>query len=184
MSQGYGPPGPPGQPPHPYPPQAQNPYSYPYLYPAGQPPAPSGPTSDERSMAMLAHVLSIFSTFVAPLVIYFAKRKESRFVAFHALQALIWHVLFMAGWFVALIVFVFAVGFGQALLAPGARAHEQPSPEFFLGFFGIWAVLMLSWFANLGCTVYLTIRASSGRWSGYPIVGALVRRFGKFESGR
>src|SRR5262245_10401037 len=111
MSQGYGPP---GQPPYPRPPEA--PYPYPYPYPGGYPyPPQNGPTNDERSMAMLAHVLSIFSSFIAPLVIYLVKRKESRFVAFHALQALIFHVLFVASYFLFFIVLVITMGiFGKA----------------------------------------------------------------------
>ncbi len=136
-------------------------------------------------MAMLAHVLSIFSTFVAPLVIYYVKRKESPFVAFHAMQALIWHVLFLVGWVLSFIVVFITMAFGQALASPAfTRGPDPPSPQVFLGFFAVWAVLMLAWFANLGCTVYMTIRASNGQWSGYPIVGALVRRFGGYERGR
>lgn len=62
-------------------------------------------THDERTMAMLAHVLSIFAGFVAPLVIYFVKRRESRFVAFHALQAIFWHLTMMIAMFGTFIVF-------------------------------------------------------------------------------
>src|SRR5437660_11609342 len=54
---------------------------------------PPVPTQDERTMAMLAHVLAIFSSFIAPLVVYLLK-KDSRFVSFHSLQVLIWHAAF------------------------------------------------------------------------------------------
>ena len=63
----------------------------------------------------------------------------------------------------------------------GYRGPDPQSPPIFLGFFAVWAVMMLTWFANLGWTVYMTIRASNGQWSGYPIVGALVRRFGGYD---
>jgi len=39
-------------------------------------------------MALLVHVLAIFSGFLAPLIFYLVK-KDSRFVAFHSLQVLI-----------------------------------------------------------------------------------------------
>ena len=50
--------------------------------------APYTPNQDEKMTAMVAYVLQIFTWFVGPLVIYFVKR-DSRFVKFHALQALI-----------------------------------------------------------------------------------------------
>ncbi len=45
-------------------------------------------SSDERSLAILTHVLSIFFTFIPALVIYLLKRQESPYVAEHAKEAL------------------------------------------------------------------------------------------------
>ncbi len=45
-------------------------------------------SSDERSLAILTHVLSIFFTFIPALVIYLVKRQESPYVAEHAKEAL------------------------------------------------------------------------------------------------
>jgi hypothetical protein len=46
------------------------------------------PSQDERTMAILAHVLQLVGWWIAPLVIFLVKR-ESRFTSFHALQALL-----------------------------------------------------------------------------------------------
>jgi uncharacterized protein len=46
------------------------------------------PTSDEKTMAILSHVLTFVAGFVAPLVIYLIKKDESSFVATHAKEAL------------------------------------------------------------------------------------------------
>ncbi len=45
-------------------------------------------SSDERSMAILTHVLSIFFPILAPLVIYLVKKEESRYLGEHAKEAL------------------------------------------------------------------------------------------------
>ena len=55
------------------------------------------PTQDERTMATLAHVLQVVGWFIAPLIIFFIKR-ESRFVAFHALQAIFLQLVYMVLW--------------------------------------------------------------------------------------
>lgn len=41
-------------------------------------------------MAMLTHLLAIFTGFIGPLIIYLIKKDEDRFIAFHSLQALYW----------------------------------------------------------------------------------------------
>jgi uncharacterized Tic20 family protein len=80
------------------------------------------PSQDDRLMAAVAH-LSFFVGFwlVGPIAFYVVKRKESRFVAFHAMQALVAHVLSMA--FGIFGVIVFAVGMGIA----GVTAQREPA---------------------------------------------------------
>lgn len=46
------------------------------------------PTEDERTLAILVHVLSIFFWFIPALVIYLLKKDESAFVGSHAKEAL------------------------------------------------------------------------------------------------
>jgi len=53
------------------------------------------PSQAERTMAVLAHALQMVGLFIAPLVI-FVVRRQSRFVSFHALQALIFQVIYVA----------------------------------------------------------------------------------------
>jgi uncharacterized membrane protein len=141
------------------------------------------PTPDERTTAMLAHVLTIFAGFIAPGVIYLAKRRESPFVAFHSLQAVLWHlcmfILLFVGFVAAFAVMFTTVGFGPAWhQAPGAH-DANPRPAFFLAFFGLWFVMMASWAVSTGFSVYLAVRSSSGRWTRYPVVGSLARRIAK-----
>ena len=46
------------------------------------------PTSDERMMAILSHVLCFVCGFLAPLIIYLIKKDESSYVAAHAKESL------------------------------------------------------------------------------------------------
>jgi uncharacterized protein len=58
-------------------PQGYNPQGY----------GPRGP-SDDHTWALLSYVLAFVASIIAPLVIYLVKMNESRFVRFHAAQAL------------------------------------------------------------------------------------------------
>ncbi len=46
------------------------------------------PTSDEKTMAILSHVLTLAVGFFAPLIIYLIKKDESTFVSYHAKESL------------------------------------------------------------------------------------------------
>ena len=88
---GYAPPGAAPSPDNPYlGPNAGTGYDPRYGYgpPGGPYGAPNGPaSSEETTWAMMSYLGMILVSFIAPLVVYFAKR-QSPFVRFHAAQAL------------------------------------------------------------------------------------------------
>jgi hypothetical protein len=120
------------------------------------------PDRDERTWAMLAHVLAAAGHFVAvlawlaPLVVWLVKKEQSRFAAFHGLQSLLfqlmWMVILAVGWGITTLLMAVLIGF---LLVPVMIAlHLVPV---------IWAVVA-------------GIKASNGEWYEYPVVGAWARR--------
>ena len=52
----------------------------------------SQPTSEERTLAMLAHLITFMSSFIGPLVIYLVKKDESAFVGDQAKEVLNFHL--------------------------------------------------------------------------------------------
>src|SRR5215467_1492634 len=44
--------------------------------------------SDDQTWAMLSYILALVASIIAPLVIYLVKMNQSRYVRFHAAQAL------------------------------------------------------------------------------------------------
>ncbi|HVO79577.1 MAG TPA: DUF4870 domain-containing protein [Terriglobales bacterium] len=130
------------------------------------------PTQDDRTMATLAHVLQLVGWFIAPLVIFLIKR-ESRFVSFHSLQALLLQLLYMVvggvlmgGWFVIMFATVFRHSGPQ---------NGPPPPVFFffpliwLGFMGLWVVMLV-------VAIVYGVKAGRGEWAEYPVLGAVARR--------
>ncbi|HTL07998.1 MAG TPA: DUF4870 domain-containing protein [Chitinophagaceae bacterium] len=46
------------------------------------------PTQDEKTVALIAHIVTLVSNFIAPLIIYLVKKDESTFVREHAKESL------------------------------------------------------------------------------------------------
>jgi len=135
----------------------------------------ASPSHDDRLLAMLAHILQIVSWFVGPLVIFLVKR-ESRFVRFHALQALIWQAFLAVLWVFAMMAFFATVMMPLMMGHPRMGSHEPPVgilmviPIFWLLGIGGWAL-------NVVLGIVYGIKANNAQWASYPIIGKWAWRF-------
>ncbi|MEO6316392.1 MAG: DUF4870 domain-containing protein [Chitinophagaceae bacterium] len=96
------------------------------------------PTSDEKTMALIAHIVTLVSNFIAPLIIYFVKKDESSFVAAHAKESLNFQITILI---IAVILVLSIVGI------------------LLLWLVGIYAFVLV---------IIATIRASEGKLYRYP----------------
>ena len=134
------------------------------------------PTQDERTFATLAHALQLAGTWIAPLVIFFYK-SESRFVRFHALQALLLQISTL------IFMVVFMVGFMGMMMSSmfasiPAHANQPPQPP--VWFFALFPIFWLGWMGwwvfTLVLTIMYSIKAGRGQWARYPVLGRLAAR--------
>ena len=66
------------------------------------------PTSDERTLAILAHALAIVTYFLAPLIIYLIKKDDSRYVSEQAKESLNFQITIAILYVISfMLVFVF-----------------------------------------------------------------------------
>lgn len=130
-------------------------------------------TPDERTMATLAHALQLIGSWIAPLVIFLIRR-QSRFVSFHALQALllqIVHTIIV----VVLMVLWFTTIFTTVLHQTGSKPPEFP-PALLLLIPLVWLGFMAIWIGMLIIAIIYAIKAGRGEWADYPVLGKLARK--------
>jgi len=128
-------------------------------------------TQDERTIAVLAHVLQLVGGWIAPLVIFLVKR-QSRFASFHALQVLFLQLIYLV---VSGCLMVFWIsGILLAVLHTHGTNNAPPPVVFFvfpfimLGFMGFWA-------ATIVIAVVYSVKAGRGEWAEYPVLGRWAR---------
>lgn len=134
-------------------------------------------TQDERTMATLAHALQVVGWWIAPLIIFLIQRK-SRFVSFHALQALLLQIayLILMGSF---IVVWFAAFFGIMVHQHGN--DNAPPLAFFIMMPLIWLGFMGMFVTVLVIAIVYAIKAGRGEWANYPVIGKIARRILKMD---
>ncbi|MGM0839714.1 MAG: DUF4870 domain-containing protein [Bacillota bacterium] len=73
------------------------------------------PTKDERMMAALIYILSFFTAFIGPLIIWLIKKDESEFVDYHGKEYFNFLISYAVYGLVSTILMVVLIGF---VLAP------------------------------------------------------------------
>jgi uncharacterized protein len=103
------------------------------------------PTSDERTFAILSHILAIFFWIIPPLVIYLIKKDESAWVTDHAKESL----NFQLTWTLAAILLAISL----------------------VGIVVVWAVPV---FTTIFCIV-ASVKASDNKLYRYPLTWRIVK---------
>lgn len=106
------------------------------------------PSSDEKTMAILSHVLAIFTSFIGPLVIYLVKKDESAFVSAHAKESLNFQITMFISYIISIVLMIVLIG--------------------------ILLIWLLS-IANLVLVIVATIKASEGKMYRYPFNFRLIK---------
>ena len=69
------------------------------------------PTSDERTMAILSHILCLIFWLFPPLIIYLVKKNESQFVAAHAKESLNFQLTVFIAVIISIFLMIILIGF-------------------------------------------------------------------------
>ncbi len=136
------------------------------------------PTQDERTYATLAHALQVVGWWIAPLIIFVLNRR-SRFVSFHALQALLWQACLIIVYGCLMVVWLGFI-FSFAFRLPHGGPPSAPPPGLFLLIPLVWLGFMGIWVLTLVLAIVYAVKAGRGEWANYPVLGGLTRRILKF----
>lgn len=123
-------------------------------------------------MALLAHVLQIVGWWIAPLIIFLIKR-ESRFVAFHALQALFLQILYL--FLMGIFMVAWVAGMVLTVAAAPAQKGSPPPVGFFVLMPMVWLGWMAMWAGMIVVAIVYGIKAGRGEWAEYPVLGSWAR---------
>jgi uncharacterized Tic20 family protein len=142
----------------------------------GAPPNPNELKNDEKMLALFSHLSLFVGGIILPIIFWATNKDKSKFVTFHSLQAIWFHV----GYIFAIVfgvMFMVIGGFGMATLFGMSSVHTKSNsmPAIFVvlmvAFYGL---LFLLIFAGIGYSIYMGIKAYHGECKKYPIVGNII----------
>lgn len=145
--------------------------------PFSPPATPADPSQEDRLLAAAAYLGYITGFWlVVPIVVYVFKREKSRFVAHHAMRAVILHLVAVP---LGIVCFVLSMAVGIATMVSlgprSGRGNEDVMAGLFALFiYGSWLFPFLVYFV---VTVLAAVRAFQGRMSTGSWLGRLAEWF-------
>ncbi len=135
-------------------------------------------SNEERLLALFSHLSIFFGSIVVPLIFWAIHKDKSRFVRFHSLQALFFHLTYLV---LLLFIISFLVvagifgGLGLGLMTAGTTSsHEGLSVVLILFIFLFYGLIFLIVFSAMGCGIYWGIKSYNGALVRIPIIGRII----------
>ena len=132
-------------------------------------------SQDERLLGLFAHLSIFFGSLVIPVIFWAINRGKSKFVVFHSLQALFFHIAYTVV-LVFVVVFVAVVGMVSGLIKPGT--HQQATPDAFqiIVILALGAIVLGIVFGSIALAIINAVSAYKGGMKKYPIIGNIIYR--------
>ncbi len=136
--------------------------------------AQAQPTQNDRIMAALAHVTAIVPVtgLLAPIVIWVTQREKSAYVAFQALQAIVFQLSMILAWFIGMAIYM-----GSFFIAVPFSASSRGFPAFMLVPFGVMGLMMVATLAFIAYACVATVMVMQGKEFQYIIIGDALKRY-------
>jgi uncharacterized Tic20 family protein len=130
--------------------------------------------SEERMFALFAHLSLFMGGLIIPIIFWALNKDKSKFVTFHSLQAIWFHIAYI-GLIVVFVIFfaLFAVIGGVGFGSMGSGSREMPV-LFIIIMIAFYALLFLFIFSAIGYGIYMGIKSYKGELVKYPIIGNMV----------
>lgn len=129
---------------------------------------------DERMISLFAHLSLFLGGILLPIIFWATNKDKSKFVTFHSLQSLFFHLAYVAIIIVlALAMVIIVVIFGVGLGAMTGGGSEMPA-FIIIVMVAFYGALFAIIFGAIGYSVYMGIKAYQGKLVKYPVIGNMV----------
>lgn len=132
------------------------------------------PSSEEKILALFSHLSIFMGGIVLPIIFWAINRDKSRFVRYHAMQAVFFHIAFIV-LIIALIIIMVVFSIGMGIISAGTFAAGKNGSAFiFVALFAFYALFFLAMFLFIGYGIYVGVKSYKGELTRYPVIGRYV----------
>ena len=133
-------------------------------------------TSEDKMLSMLCHLSMIFGGILMSIIIWAIKKEQSKFVRFHSLQSIFFHLAFSVILAVVIVVFAVIIVLAGAGISSAKYLHDISRMSGIIIFISIafLGIITLAAFGGIGYSIYLAVRSYQGEKIKIPILGKII----------
>jgi hypothetical protein len=132
------------------------------------------PDNDEKILALFSHLSIFLGGIVLPIIFWAINKDKSRFVRFHALQAIFFHIAYVAI-IIAVVIIMAFIGIGLGILSAGTfAAGKDGSLIFVFAMIIFYGLIFISIFIFIGYGIYVGVKSYKGELKRYPVIGKII----------
>jgi uncharacterized membrane protein len=132
-------------------------------------------SSEDKTLSLLCHLSMIIGGILVPIIIWAIQKEKSKFIRFHALQSIFFHLAFSV--ILAIIIVITAVIIiftGVGFQSLGKHASSGIPVFVLIIIFSFAGIISLMAFGGIGYAVYLAIKSYQGEKTKIPILGNII----------
>jgi uncharacterized Tic20 family protein len=133
-------------------------------------------TSEDKMLSMLCHLSMIFGGIIMSIIIWAIKKEQSKFVRFHSLQSIFFHLAFAVVLGVTIVIFAVIIVLAGAGISSANCLHDPARMSGIIIFisFAFLGVITLAAFGGIGYSIYLAVKSYQGEKTRIPILGKII----------
>jgi uncharacterized Tic20 family protein len=133
-------------------------------------------TSEEKMFALFSHLSVVLGGIILPIILWALQKDKSKFVRFHSLQAIFYHISITAMIMILIFFLVFGILIG-VFVSIGSKNYDNSSAApvlFGLSMVIFYVFLFAILFASIGYGIYLAVKSYEGKLVRIPIIGNII----------
>jgi uncharacterized protein len=133
-------------------------------------------SGEDKMLSLFCHLSMVIGGILMPIIIWAIRKEKSKFVRFHALQSIFFHLAFSV--ILAIVIVMFAViilltipgiGYSKSLQhSPGLPAFTMVITFILLG------IIFLSAIGAIAYSIYLAVKSYHGEKTRVPVIGKII----------
>jgi uncharacterized Tic20 family protein len=130
-------------------------------------------TPNEKLLGLFAHLSMFFGSLWIPLIFWAINKDKSKFVSFHSLQALFFHIAYTIV-LVVLVMFVAVIGVAAGLIKPESSGPPEMGALQIIVILALGVIVMGFVFGCVALAIINAVSSYKGGMKKYPIIGNIV----------
>lgn len=134
-------------------------------------------SSEDKTLSLFCHLSMVIGGILLPIIIWAIKKDNSKFVRFHSLQSIFFHLVFSVILAVVIIISVAAIvitSTGLATLKNNLEHTSGAPAAFLIIIFGFSLFIFFYAMGGIAYSIYLAIKSYHGDKVRIPVIGKII----------